>query len=113
MKKSWHPQTFKNIERVWKAEQRALAEKRKIEQLKKELAQEKSREEAEMAAVESGYAQESTKLEWMYQGGAKNQDDNEEYLLGKPVDKRVISGEKSGTEDDDLKVSPLPFLTAL
>jgi len=35
LKKSWHTQTFANIEKVWVAEQKAIAEKRKIEELRK------------------------------------------------------------------------------
>lgn len=35
MKKSWHVNTLSNIERVWKAEQKDAAEKRKIEELRK------------------------------------------------------------------------------
>ncbi len=54
MKKSWHPQRFGNIEKVWKKEQQALAERRKIEQLQKERREEKSREESKDIAVSAG-----------------------------------------------------------
>ena len=45
MKKSWHTSTFHNLERVWKAEQVAIEEQKKAEQLRKELAEERQMEE--------------------------------------------------------------------
>lgn len=43
LKKSWHTQTIQNLERVWKAEKKDEEEKRKMEQLQKELREERSR----------------------------------------------------------------------
>lgn len=54
LKKSWHPQTIKNIERVWKAEQKHEAERKKIEELQKELKDERTREEMTRFAEETG-----------------------------------------------------------
>ena len=54
MKKSWHPSTFKNQERVWRAEQRDIAERTRIEELKKEIASERSKEEMKKMAEDSG-----------------------------------------------------------
>lgn len=54
LKKSWHPQTMKNIERVWKAEQKYEAERKKIEELQKELKEERAREEITRFAEEAG-----------------------------------------------------------
>lgn len=54
LKKSWHPQTFKNIERVWKAEQKHENERKKIEQLQEEIREERAREEMHRMAVDSG-----------------------------------------------------------
>lgn len=54
LKKSWHPQTLKNIERVWKAEQKHEAERKKIEELQKELKEERAREEITKYAQETG-----------------------------------------------------------
>lgn len=54
LKKSWHPQTMKNIERVWKAEQKYEAERKKIDELQKELKEERAREEMTRYAEESG-----------------------------------------------------------
>uniref|UniRef100_A0A3B4FFY3 CBF1-interacting co-repressor CIR N-terminal domain-containing protein n=1 Tax=Pundamilia nyererei TaxID=303518 RepID=A0A3B4FFY3_9CICH len=54
LKKSWHPQTMKNIERVWKAEQKHEAERKKIEELQKQLKEERAREEMTKYAEETG-----------------------------------------------------------
>lgn len=45
---------MKNIERVWKAEQKYEAERKKIEELQKELKNERSREEMTRYAEETG-----------------------------------------------------------
>ena len=49
-KKGWHTGSLRNIERVWKAEQAEEAEKRKAEELKKQVAAEK--EKAEFRAMQ-------------------------------------------------------------
>lgn len=45
LKKQWHPLTFKNQEQVWLAERREEQEIKKMEQLKKELEQERAMQE--------------------------------------------------------------------
>lgn len=45
---------MKNIERVWKAEQKHEAERKKIEELQKELKDERTREEMTRFAEETG-----------------------------------------------------------
>ncbi|XP_063281439.1 pre-mRNA-splicing factor CWC25 homolog [Pelobates fuscus] len=90
LKKSWHPQTLRNVEKVWKAEQRHEAEKKKIEELQKELRDERAREEMQRYAEDTGAVKKKDeKLDWMYQGpgGMVNRD---EYLLGRPVDKFIL-----------------------
>ncbi|XP_017567725.1 pre-mRNA-splicing factor CWC25 homolog isoform X1 [Pygocentrus nattereri] len=90
LKKSWHPQTLKNIERVWKAEQKHEAERKKIEELQKELKEERAREEITKYAQETGaLKRKDERLDWMYQGPA-GQISREEYLLGRPVDKQIM-----------------------
>ncbi|KAK2901208.1 hypothetical protein Q8A67_009323 [Cirrhinus molitorella] len=89
LKKSWHPQTLKNIERVWKAEQKHEAERKKIEELQKELKEERAREEITKYAQETGAVKKKDdRLDWMYQGSA-GQISREEYLLGRPIDKQI------------------------
>ncbi|XP_076001931.1 pre-mRNA-splicing factor CWC25 homolog [Genypterus blacodes] len=89
LKKSWHPQTMKNIERVWKAEQKFEAERKKIEELQKELKDERAREEITRFAEESGsIKKKDDRLDWMYQGPS-GQVSRDEYLLGRPIDKQI------------------------
>ncbi|KAM9792878.1 pre-mRNA-splicing factor CWC25 homolog [Neosynchiropus ocellatus] len=89
LKKSWHPQTMKNIERVWKAEQKYEAERKKIEELQKELKNERAREEMTRYAEETGaIKRKDDRLDWMYQGAA-SQVSRDEYLLGRPIDKQI------------------------
>ncbi|NXK97106.1 CWC25 factor, partial [Formicarius rufipectus] len=90
LKKSWHPQTLRNVEKVWKAEQKHQAERRKIEELQRELQEERAREEMQRYAEDMGTLRKrEEKLEWMYQGpgGMVNR---EEYLMGRPVDKFIL-----------------------
>lgn len=90
LKKSWHPQTLRNVEKVWKAEQRHEAEQKKIEELQRELRDERAREEMQKFAEDTGAVKKKDeKLDWMYQGpgGMVNRD---EYLLGRPVDKFIL-----------------------
>lgn len=54
LKKSWHPQTLRNVEKVWKAEQKHEAERKKIEELQRELQEERAREEMQRYAEDMG-----------------------------------------------------------
>ena len=54
LKKSWHPSTFANLEKVWKAEQKDETERKKIEQLQQELKEERAREELQKTAEDAG-----------------------------------------------------------
>jgi hypothetical protein len=45
LKKTWHTQTLKNIEAVWQAEQKVENERKRMEQLQKELKEERARME--------------------------------------------------------------------
>lgn len=54
MKKGWHTQTTENLERVWRAEQKVAAEQRKIDQLKKELMEERQLEDIRRQAEIAG-----------------------------------------------------------
>ncbi|CEP13659.1 hypothetical protein [Parasitella parasitica] len=88
LKKSWHPSTFKNQERVWKEEQKRKEEDKRIAEMKKELAEERQLQELQRMQEDAGTKKRSNKLDWMYaspnanlNGSAEN--NMEEFLLGK------------------------------
>ena len=97
LKKSWHPNTFHNREKVWKAEQAAEEEQKKLEELRKELADERATQDLKQLQEAAGLSKRSDRLDWMYGGGGGGgggggvhstlDSDKESYLLGrKPVD---------------------------
>ncbi|XP_016991255.1 pre-mRNA-splicing factor CWC25 homolog [Drosophila rhopaloa] len=92
LKKSWHPHTMKNQERVWKAEEQAKMEERKLQDLRKEINEERDREELRRLGESSGVlannggAAGEAKLEWMYKNSTELIN-REEYLLGRKIDK--------------------------
>ncbi|GJE85848.1 pre-mRNA-splicing factor CWC25 [Phanerochaete sordida] len=98
MKKSWHPLLLKNQERVWLEEKKALEEKKKLDQLRKEKEEERQLQELQRMQEEQTGKKRQEKLEWMYAtpatGSGSNQNELEEYLLGKKrVDKILTAGE--------------------
>eukprot|EP00299_Pterocystis_sp_00344_P009070 c3688_g1_i1.p1 GENE.c3688_g1_i1~~c3688_g1_i1.p1 ORF type:complete len:356 (+),score=88.85 c3688_g1_i1:39-1106(+) len=85
MKKSWHPLTWANQEKVWAAQQRAANEKKKLEEVQKILREERQIEDLRRIQREAGLIDKSERLDWMYEGAVKDAN-SEEFLLGKPVD---------------------------
>jgi hypothetical protein len=68
-KKTWHPGRIQNQEKVWLKEQEAAKEQQKLEDLKKQIEEERAREELEALAQSAGVKKREEKLDWMYQGG--------------------------------------------
>ena len=96
LKKSWHPKTLHNQEKVWKRERQAEEEKKKLEQLRKEIQEERAREELQQLNASRSKTTKS-QLDWMYTPSASStnivSEDKEAYLLGKKrIDKLVDSG---------------------
>lgn len=79
---------MKNMEKVWKAEQQNNQENKRIAELKMEIAMEKDREDMTRYAMDQGVIEkkDDKKLDWMYKG-PHQMVNQEEYLLGRPVDK--------------------------
>ncbi|XP_012525450.1 pre-mRNA-splicing factor CWC25 homolog [Monomorium pharaonis] len=106
LKKSWHPSTMKNMEKVRKAEQQNDQENKRIAELKKEIEIEKDLEDIKKYAIEQGVLEkkDDKKLDWMYKG--PNQMINrEEYLLGRPVDK-AFEQMQQAVKDTELNRMP-------
>ncbi|XP_022214942.2 pre-mRNA-splicing factor CWC25 homolog [Drosophila obscura] len=111
LKKSWHPHTMKNQERVWKAEEQAKMEERKLQDLRKEIHEERDREELRRLGESSGVlagsggAPGEAKLEWMYKNSTELIN-REEYLLGRKIDKsfETLQAEERRQEHDNVGV---------
>lgn len=102
LKKSWHPATFRNQERVWKKEHEAEEEKKKLELLLKDREMERQFQELQrLSGIKKGIG----RLEWMYAAGPSSSEelisqDREAYLLGKrSIDKILNSREKNEVSD--------------
>lgn len=54
-KKTWHPARMQNLEEVWKREQAAAAEQRKLEELRKQYEDERKNAEYTQIAEDAGY----------------------------------------------------------
>ncbi|XP_034936075.1 pre-mRNA-splicing factor CWC25 homolog [Chelonus insularis] len=87
LKKSWHPSTMKNMQKVWKAQQQDNQEKKRIAELKRDIEMERDQEDMKKYAMEQGVIEkkEDRKLDWMYK--RPNQINREDYLTGKKIDK--------------------------
>jgi len=54
-KKAWHPGGFKQQEEVWKREQAKAQEERRLDELKKQIAEERETQELQRVAQEGGH----------------------------------------------------------
>ncbi|RKP15213.1 Pre-mRNA splicing factor-domain-containing protein [Piptocephalis cylindrospora] len=86
-KKSFHPLTFRNQERIWKEEHKAEEEQKKLEQLRKELEEERQLQALQKLQEDRGQRKKSERLDWMYAAGpggapAIQSAEQEAYLLG-------------------------------
>jgi hypothetical protein len=83
-KKSWNTSNLSNVEKVWKAEKKNREETKRLEQLRREIEQERQREHLRDLQRDAGLlpgGQE--RMGWMVSGPAGKQEDKEQYLLGK------------------------------
>ena len=55
-KKHFHTGSIRNVEEVWKREQKAAREEARLEELQKQIAQERQLEELEQVAEKAGHA---------------------------------------------------------
>lgn len=119
-KKSWHTATIRNNEKVWKKEQEAAKEKERIDELQKQLAEERKLAEVQRLELESGRlgpgeVLKRRRLNWMYEHGPvpqeaaekeKDEQEKEDVLLGK----KEINLEKLSEKAKEEKVAKAGFL---
>lgn len=68
-KKGWHTGSLRNIENVWKAEQKHEAEQRKLEELRKQIHEERERAEFRQLQEQAGLISGQERLEFLYDSG--------------------------------------------
>ncbi|KAK6798022.1 hypothetical protein RDI58_005724 [Solanum bulbocastanum] len=68
-KKGWHTGSLRNIENVWKAEQKHDAEQRKLEELRKQIQEERERSEFRQLQEQAGLVTRQERLEFLYDSG--------------------------------------------
>lgn len=98
MKKSWHPRLQKNQEEVWLREQAAIAERKKVDELRREREQERQMQELKQIYESAGGKKSTERMDWMYASPAVKSGPTdaelEDYLLGKKrVDTLLQQGE--------------------
>jgi len=102
-KKSWHTGTLKNAEKVWLAEQKAGAEQKRLDQLRKELDEERGLLELKKIQAEAGLVSRgpNDRLDWMYAGAGAHAAMNREKLTEEYLSGKEFKPDKS--KDDDIK----------
>ncbi|KAG2332144.1 hypothetical protein Bca4012_018281 [Brassica carinata] len=68
-KKGWHTGSLRNIENVWKAEQKQEAEQKKLEELRLQIVQERERSEFRALQEQAGLIPRQERLEFLYDSG--------------------------------------------
>ncbi|XP_061354219.1 uncharacterized protein LOC133298857 isoform X2 [Gastrolobium bilobum] len=68
-KKGWHTGSLRNIENVWKAEQKHEAEQKKLEELRKQIHEERERSEFRILQEKAGLVPHQERLEFLYDSG--------------------------------------------
>ncbi|XP_050227157.1 uncharacterized protein LOC126676877 [Mercurialis annua] len=68
-KKGWHTGSLRNIENVWKAEQKNDAEQKKLEELRKQIQEERERSEFRQLQEQAGLVPRQERLDFLYDSG--------------------------------------------
>lgn len=68
-KKGWHTGSLRNIENVWKAEQKHEAEQKKLDELRKQIQEERERSEFRQLQEQAGLVPKQERLEFLYDSG--------------------------------------------
>lgn len=106
-KKHFHPARMDVQERVWKLEQEKAEEDKKIEELKKKIAEERNMEDLQRLTKADT---SRSGIDWMYQGigpMARQEESKEDLLLGKkPITSEALNkpGEKTSMTGSDFDI---------
>ncbi|KAD7117444.1 hypothetical protein R6Q59_005935 [Mikania micrantha] len=68
-KKGWHTGSLRNIENVWKAEQKHEAEQKKLEELRKQIHEEREKSEFRLLQEQAGLIPRQERLDFLYDSG--------------------------------------------
>lgn len=77
-KKGWHTGSLRNIENVWKAEQKHEAEQRKLEELRKQIHEEREKSEFRLLQEQAGLVPKQERLDFLYDSGLSSRKDSSE-----------------------------------
>ncbi|KAI3442229.1 Cir_N domain-containing protein [Psidium guajava] len=86
-KKGWHTGSLRNIENVWKAEQKHDAEQKKLEELRKQIQEERERDEFRLLQEKAGILPRQERLEFLYDSGLAVGKGSSEGVAFKALDK--------------------------
>ncbi|TKA82278.1 Pre-mRNA-splicing factor CWC25 [Cryomyces minteri] len=103
LKKSWHPVLMSNQRKVWEEEKKALDERKKIDQIMKERAEERQIQELQQMQEAAGEKKRANRVEWMYSGPSAGQTGTTEEMEGYLLGRRRLDGLVKNTENDSLK----------
>jgi hypothetical protein len=105
LKKSWHPVLMSNQKKVWEEEKKALEERKKVDQIMKERAEERAIQELENLQEAAGGSKRLSRVDWMYNGPSSGQAGTTEEMEGYLLGKRRIDGLIKGSENQKLEKS--------
>jgi len=98
LKKSWHPSLMTNQKKVWEEEKKALDERKKIDQIRKEREEERQIQELQELQEAAGGRKRQSRVDWMYSGPATGQtgtsEETEAFLLGKRRVDTLLQGKE-------------------
>jgi hypothetical protein len=103
LKKSWHPVLMSNQKRVWEEEQKALEERKKIDQIRREREEERQIQELQDLQEAAGGKKRQSRVDWMYNGPSSGQAGTTEEMEGYLLGKRRIDGLLKGNETQKLE----------
>ncbi|CAI9280000.1 unnamed protein product [Lactuca saligna] len=75
-KKGWHTGSLRNIENVWKAEQKHDAEQKKLEELRKQIHEEREKAEFRQLQEQAGLVPKQERLDFLYDSGLSSRKDS-------------------------------------